>query len=69
MNKFQDLKHEVRRTRKLKKAEIIPVIVGATEMIKKTLPEDLKIIQGNITPNELQMEAVRGSVKILKRAL
>jgi len=38
-------------------------------MIKKTLTEYLKIIPGNITPNGLQVEAVRGSVKILKRAL
>ena len=54
---------------KLTKAEIVPVIVGATGMIKKPLTENLKIILGNITTNELQVEAVRGSVKILKRAL
>ena len=53
----------------MKKAEIVPVMVGATGMIKKTLTEYLKIIPGNITPNELQVEALRGSVKILKRAL
>ena len=39
MTKYQDLKNEVKRTWKLKKAEIIPVIVGATGMIKKTLSE------------------------------
>ena len=38
-------------------------------MIKKTLTEYLKSIPGNITTNELQVEAVRGSVKILKRVL
>ena len=38
-------------------------------MMKETLTECLKIILGNITPNELQVEAVRGSVKILKGAL
>ena len=53
----------------MKKAEIIPVVVGDTGMIKKTLTESLKIILGNIAPNELQVEAVRGSLKILKRAL
>ena len=39
MTKYQDLKNEVKRTWKLKKAEIIPVIVGATGTIKKTLIE------------------------------
>ena len=53
----------------MKKAEIIPVIVGATGMRKKTLNEYLKIIPGNITTKELQVEAVTGPVKILKRAL
>ena len=57
------------RTWKLKKTEIVPMIVGATGMIKKTLHEYLKIILGNITPNKLQVEAVRGSGKILKSAL
>ena len=69
MTKYQDLKNEVKRMWKLKKVEIVPVIVGATGMRKKTLTEYLKIIPGNITTNKLQVEAVRGSVKILKRAL
>ena len=34
----------VTRSRKLKKAEIVPMIVGATGMMKKTLTECLKII-------------------------
>ena len=69
MRKYQDLKNEVKRTWKLKKAEIVPLIVRARVIIKKTLTEYLKIIPGTITPNELQVEAVRGSLKILKRAL
>ena len=68
MTKYQDLKNEVKRMWKLKKAEIVSVIVGAPGMIKKTLPECLKIIPGNITPNKVQVEAVRGSVTIMKRA-
>ena len=54
---------------KLNKAEIIPVKVGAAGMIKETLTEYFKGILGNIATNELQVEAVGGSVKILKRAL
>ena len=69
ITKYQDLKNEVKRTWKSKKAEIVPVIVVTTGMIKKTLTENLKTIPRNITPNKLQVEAVNGSVKILKRAL
>ena len=69
MTKYQDLKNEIKRMWKLKKAEVVPVIVEATGMMKKTLTEYLKIIPGNITTNEWQVEAVRDSMKILKRAL
>ena len=62
MTKCQDLENEVKRTSKLKKSEIIPVIVRATGVMKKTLNEYLKIIPGNITINKLQVEAVSGSL-------
>ena len=68
MTKYQDLKNEVKRSWKLKRSKIVPVIVGATRMIKN-LTEVLKTIPGNITTNKLQLEAVRSSMTILKRAL
>ena len=46
MTKYQVLKNEVKRTSKMKKAEIIPVIVGARGMIRKTLTEYLNITLG-----------------------
>ena len=59
-----------KETRKLKSTEIAPVIIiGATGMIKKNLTEIFKTIPGNLTTNELQFQAVGGSVTILKRAL
>ena len=69
MTNYQDLKHEVKISWKRKNAKVVPVIVGATEMKTKNLTEKLKTIPGNITTNELQLEAVRGSATILKRAL
>ena len=42
MINFQNLKNEVKRMWKLKKAEIVPVIVEAAGLIKKTLTEYLK---------------------------
>ena len=38
-------------------------------MMTKNLTEILKTILGNIITNKLQLEAVQGSVTILKRAL
>ena len=69
MTKYQDLKNEMERSCKLKNAKVVPVIVGATGMMTKNLTEILKTIPGNIITNELQFEAVRGSMTILKRAL
>ena len=71
MTKYQDLSNEINRSWKLKSVEIATVIIGAIRLMKKdkNLPEVLKTIPGNITTNELQLEAVRGSVTILKRAL
>ena len=69
MTKYQDLNNEIKRSWKMKSVKISPVIIGATTMIKKNLTEVLKTIPGNITTHELQLEAVRGLVTILKRAL
>jgi len=69
MIKSQDLKNEVKRSWRLKNAKVVSVIVGVTGMMTKNLTDILKTIPGNITTNELQLEAVRGSATILKRAL
>ena len=70
MTKYQDLKHEVKRSWKLKNAKVVPVMTkNLIEMMTKNLTKILKTIPGNITTNELQLEAVPGSVTIPKRAL
>ena len=66
MTKYQDRKSEVKRTWKLKSADIVPVISGATGVIKKNLTEILKTLPGIITTNKLQLDAVQGSLPILK---
>ena len=68
MTKYQDIKNEIKRSWKLKSIKSAAVIIGATGIIKN-LTEILKTILGNITTNELQPEAVQGSVTIVKRAL
>ena len=69
MTKYQDLKNEMKRSWKLKSIKIVPVIVGAMGMIKKNLTKILQTTSGNVTTNKLRLEAVWGSVMILRRAL
>ena len=56
ITKHQDLKNEVKRFWKLKNATVVPVMTNNLTDILKTIP-------GTITTNELQLEAVRGSVQ------
>ena len=70
MSKHQDLKNEVKRSWRLKNAKVVSVTTkNLMGMMKKNLTEILKIFPGNITTNKLQLDAVLGSVMILKRAL
>ena len=66
MKKYQELKHEAKRSWKLKNAKVGAVMMkNLMGMIKKNLTEILKTIPGNITTNELQLEAVLRSLTIL----
>ena len=70
MTKHQDLKHEVKRSWKLKNAKVVPVMTkNLVGMKMKNFTEILITIPGNITTNKLQLEAVLRSVMILNRAL
>ena len=69
MNKYQDLKHDLRDTWDLEEIEIIPVIVGATGLVKKNLQEHLRNIPGQPQLPEIQLSAIKGTVSIIKRAL
>ena len=68
MTKYQDCKNEIKRSWKLKSTQMLLVIIGATG-IMRNLTEIFKTILGNIKTKELQLEAVWGSVTMLKRAL
>ena len=68
-NKYQDLKHDLRDTWDLEEIEIIPVIVGATGLVKNNLSAHLKNIPGNPQLPEVQLSAIKGTISIIKRAL
>ena len=70
MTKYQDVKHELKRSWKLKNVKVVPVMTKyLLGMMTNKLTEILKTIPGNITTNELYLEAVQGSAAILKKAL
>jgi len=69
VTKYQDLKNDLRDTWDLNTIEIIPVIVGATGVIKNNLKRYLQQIPGNPSTREVQTAAIRGTVSLLKRAL
>ena len=66
--KYQDLKNDL-RTWGLKEIELIPVIVGATGLVKKNLQSKLQAIKGSPSIEEVQLAATKETIKILKRAL
>ena len=54
----------MRRTYGLSEIELIPVVIGATGLVKNNL-------KGHLQPNpeEVQLAAIKGTIRILKRAL
>ena len=64
ISKYQDLKKALKDEWKL-----IPVIIGNTGLMKKSLKNYLERIPGKISTGGIQQEAIRGTVSILKRAL
>ena len=69
ITKYQDLKHALKDDWKLKEIEVIPVIIGATGVMKDSLQHYLKSIPGQPKVHQIQTAAIRGTVSILKRTL
>ena len=69
VTKYQDLKFALKEEWDLKQIDIIPVIIGATGLMKDSLEKYLSSIPGNPNKYEVQTAAIRGTVSILKRVL
>ena len=69
INKYQDLKNALRETWDLDDACIIPVVVGATGLLKTNLKAYLDSIPGSPSMDEVQLAALKGTISIIKRAL
>jgi hypothetical protein len=66
--KYKDLTIEIHRTWNVK-TRVIPVIIGATGTISKSLKKSVSIIPGNHEVRELQRTAILGTAHILRKVL
>ena len=69
ITKYQDLKHALKDEWELEEIEVIPIIIGATGLMKDNLQKYLDSIPGQPKKYECQVSAIRGTVSILKRCL
>ena len=69
VTKYQDLKNDLRNTWELDEIEILPVVIGVTGLIKDNFTEILRKIPGSPNVEETKLQAVKGTVTLLKRAL
>ena len=66
--KYKDLTIEIQRMWNVK-AKVIPVIVGATGTISKSIRKYVSNIPGNHEVRELQKTAILGTAHILRKVL
>jgi len=69
ITKYQDLRHELKKIWKLKKAEVVPIVVGALGAIPKDLEKHLKKIANTITIRGIQKTAILETAGIIRRTL
>jgi hypothetical protein len=66
--KYKDLTIEIQRMWSVKTG-VIPVIIGATEIISKSFRKYVSTIPGNHDVRELQRTAILGTAHILRKVL
>ena len=69
MTKYQDLKNALKECWELESIEVIPVVIGATGVMKDSLQKYLDSIPGKPKKHQVQIAAIRGTVSILKKVL
>ena len=63
------MKNDLRQTWELDDIEIVPIIIGATGLLKDNFKDLLIKVPGSPNLEETQLQAVKSTVTILKRAL
>ena len=69
ITKYQGLIYDMKRNWNLQEINIIPVIIGAKGLMKKNFKKYLSSIPGIPSAKEIQIIALKGTARILKRSL
>ena len=69
IERYQDLKREVKKLWKLKKVNVIPIIIGALGTIGKNLEKWTKKLDMEQKKHLMQKACLLGSAKIIRKVL
>ena len=69
IEKYQELKREIKRLWKLRTVQIVPVVVGALGSVTKRLRDFIKKLDITIQTRFLQKTALLGTARILRKVL
>ena len=69
VNKYQDLRLEIVRLWKLKKVDIIPVVVGALGAVSRSIENWLEKLGVVVRVEHIQKTALLGTANIIRRTL
>ena len=69
VKKYQDLKREIRRLWKLKKVEVVPVVIGALGSVTKGFDRWIEKLGITFSVGVVQKTALLGTARILRKVL
>ena len=69
VEKYQDLKGEIRRLWRLKMLEVMPVVIGALESVTKEFDGWIEKLQITNSVRVMQKTALLGTAMILRKVL
>lgn len=69
INKYQDLKLELKKIWKMKDVEVVPIVIGALGAIPKGLRANLERIGVHLPTSLLQKSVLLSTAHILRRVL
>ncbi|XP_063585459.1 uncharacterized protein LOC134762850 [Penaeus indicus] len=69
IDRYQELKSEIKRIWKCKQVDIIPVVIGAPGTIHRDMPEWMKKLEMHEPIGKIQQACILGTVRILRKGL
>ena len=69
VDKYQDLKREIKRLWKLKKVEVVPVVIGSLGSVTKGFEKWIQKLEIPCDVGVLQKTALLGTARILRKVL